>query len=139
MTTISKFLQVLGVAALLAALALSLPTGAGHAAARAISAQTDCERRGYYWDTNTGQCADVWCQGDGRPGEIRVIFGAEFQCNGFTGNWEIIRRAHTPPPTTGLRYPLGQSTPGSLTPDAAHTGPTVSGAAPRRAGVIAQP
>ena len=55
MTTICKFLQVLGVAALLTALALSLPTGAVHAEPKATSAQQDCQNRGFTgtrrWDS----------------------------------------------------------------------------------------
>ena len=68
------------------------------------------------------------------PGTIRSANGVTYLCNGLTGSWDIVEVPHRPPPTAGLRGPLGPATPGSLLPDAPHAGP-----APLRAGMVVQP
>lgn len=130
MTTISKLLQVLGVAALLAAVAISLPAGTAHAAPKS-AAQQDCESRGYLWNSKVGACEDHSCmtdKGPAAPGTTRVVNGVMYQCNGLNGNWDVVQVPHKPPPTAGLRYPLGGSTPGAVLPDVLPTGYTVGAA-----------
>ena len=94
MTTIRTFIRTLGVAALLAAAALSLSAGAAHAKPKS-PAQLNCEARGYWWFEGQG-CADKSCsQPPGTPGQTRstkTIKGNTFwwMCDGLDGKWKRV-------------------------------------------------
>jgi hypothetical protein len=129
-----NFIRTLGVAALLAAAAMSLHAGATHAAPKS-PAQLDCEARGYGWFEGQG-CADKNCsQPPGTPGDTRTtktIKGNTFywMCNGLTGKWE--RFAIYPGGSGALAsLPVLQVVP--------PTGPTVGVASPLGGGVFVQP
>lgn len=94
----------LAVASLLSATAVGV-----HAQPPRSPAQQDCEARGYYWDTNHGLCADLYCLdglfGYGDPGESLVFQGRVYYCNGLTGQWTEAMRVHGNPGVGGL-YPV---------------------------------
>ena len=91
---------MLAMASLFALVVLSVPTVLVHAAANTDPRAAECKARGFAWDDKTKQCADTPCPG-GQPGDVRVleIWGGqrwEF-CNGFTGQWEVLRTAQPQP------------------------------------------
>jgi hypothetical protein len=134
--TLCNFIRTLGVATLLAAAALSLFTGAAHAAPKS-AAQLACEAKGRVWSAKNKVCADKWCVDDRYgilvpPGySYAEEDGDHWYCDGFTGRWD---KPELKPALPGTGAPL---TNGAAAPAA---NPTAGPRAPvRGAGGILSP
>jgi hypothetical protein len=110
--TISQFIRTLGVAALLAVLALSLAGGAAPAEPNTgkTPSQRACEAGGYQWVAGQGCANKVCTTSDGGSylhGEVREIEvtehdaplppGSLVKCDGVTGQWTLAIKRPTPP------------------------------------------
>jgi hypothetical protein len=113
-----NFIRTLGVAALLAAAAMSLLAGAAHAKPKS-PAQRLCEAQGFVWDDKKG-CADSWCvdnKGQQQPpGDTYNEKGVSYMCNGWTGEYEKIGiepalSGTGAPLTGGVASPAGAPSP----------------------------
>ena len=148
--TLATFIRTLSVAALLAALALSLAGSAAQAEPNTgkTPSQLACEAGGYEWVAGQG-CANKICRtsdgGSYLHGEVREVEVTELDapwppgslvtCDGVTGRWTFAIVRPKPPVSGPIR---GQATQLPVLQHALPSGPT-AGVAPPLGGAVSAP